>query len=100
MMNVYANVKGVFNLLELNWGDTPLPDRGDIVNLGGFLTPEDRLQLAKQDANALWPNRGYEGMNALEALEFVLCIVVRRHFFKDVGSGEVDVWLSLRFETK
>ena len=32
MINVYANVKGVFNLLELNWGDTPLPDRGDIVN--------------------------------------------------------------------
>ena len=43
MMNVYANVKGVFNLLELNWGDIPLPDRGDEINLGGFLTSEDRL---------------------------------------------------------
>ena len=39
-------------------------------------------------------------MNALDALDFVSCIVVRRHFFKDIGSGEVDVWLSLRFETK
>lgn len=100
MMNVYANVKGVFNLLELNWGDIPLPDRGDEINLGGFLTSEDRLKLAKQDANMLWPNRGYEGMTALDALDFVSCIAVRRHFFKDIGSGEVDVWLSLRFETK
>ena len=99
MMNVYANVTGVFNLLELNWGDIPLPDRGDEINLGGFLTSEDRLK-PKQDANTLWPNRGYEGMNALDALDFVSCIVVRRHLFKDIGSGEVDVWLSLRFETK
>ena len=99
-MNVFANVSEMFNLLPLAWGDTPLPNRGDIVNLEGFLTPEARLQLAKQDANMLWPNRGYEGMTALDALDFVSCIVVRRHFFKDIGSGEVDVWLSLRFETK
>ena len=99
-MNVFANVSEMFNLLPLAWGDTPLPNRGDIVNLEGFLTPEARLQLAKQDANILWPNRGYEGMTALDALDFVSYIVVRRHFFKDIGSGEVDVWLSLRFETK
>ena len=52
-MNVFANVSEMFNLLPLAWGDTPLPNRGDIVNLEGFLTPEARLQLAKQDANSL-----------------------------------------------
>lgn len=57
MMNVFANVSEIFNLLPLTWGDTPLPNRGDIVNLEGFLTPDARLQLAKQDANSLWPNR-------------------------------------------
>lgn len=40
-----------------------------------------------------------EGMNALDALDFVSCIVVRRNFFKDIDSGEIDVWLSLKFET-
>ena len=74
MMNVYANVKGVFNLLELNLGDIPLPDRGDVINLGGFLTSKDRLKLTKQDANTLWPNRGYEGRNECSRC-FRFCIV-------------------------
>ena len=99
MMNVYANVKGVFNLLELNWGDIPLPDRGDEINLGGFLTSEDRLKLAKQDANTLWHNRGYEKMSVLDAIGYESWVVVRRHYFRNVCTGEVDVWLSIRQET-
>ena len=47
-MNVFANVSEMFNLLPLAWGDTPLPNRGDIVNLEGFLTPEARLQLVNK----------------------------------------------------
>ena len=30
MMNVFANVSEIFNLLPLTWGDTPLPNRGAI----------------------------------------------------------------------
>ena len=35
-MNVFANVSEMFNLLSLTWSDTPLPNRGDIVNLEFF----------------------------------------------------------------
>lgn len=91
MMNVFANVSEIFNLLPLTWGD--------IVNLEGFLTPDARLQLAKQDANSLWPNRGYEKMSVLDAIGYESWVVVRRHYFRDVCTGEVDVWLSIRQET-
>ena len=99
MMNVFANVSEIFNLLPFTWGDTPLPNRGDIVNLEGFLTPDARLQLAKQDANSLWPNRGYEKMSVLDAIGYESWVVVRRHYFRDVCTGEVDIWLSIRQET-
>lgn len=99
MMNVYANVSELFNLLPLSWGDTPLPNRGDIINLEGFLTTDARLQLAKQDANLLWPNRGYKNMSVLDATGHESWVVVRRHYFKDVCTGEVDVWPSIRQET-
>lgn len=98
-MNVFANVSEIFNLLPLSWGDTPLPNRGDIVNLEGFLTTDAKLQLANQDANLLWPNREYKNMSVLDAIGHESWVVVRRHYFKNVCTGEVDVWLSIRQET-